>query len=159
MFETGEYVIRGNGGVWKITGVRMNASTNEPMEYLLSAHPDSENVITVSANGTEIVRKITDKDAMMEAIHRIPYIRTIQAPNDKARIELYEEAMSKYDEIEWIKVIKSAYLRRRQKGFKPSEASYAEKAQGYLHSEVSILFDIPVADVENFISAAASESG
>jgi CarD family transcriptional regulator len=157
MYETGDYVICRNGGVWKIIGIRADAQAGQAM-YSLSAYEARENEMTVQEGGDEIVRKIADKDVIADAIDRIPFIRTIQAPNEKAQCELYKEAMSKYDEIEWIKVIKSVYLRRQQKGFKAQEAEYAARAERYLHSEVSILFDIPIAGVGDFISESVAKN-
>jgi len=152
MYEIGDYVINRRGGVWKITDTRCDTSTGMPVEYSLFAHGNSDNVITLPVGGDEIVRKIADKDAFSEAIERIPYIRTIQAPNDKIRRELYDEAMSKYDEIEWIKVIKTVYLRRQQKKLLPYETAYSAAAQGYLHGEASVLFDMPASSVEAYIT-------
>jgi CarD family transcriptional regulator len=157
VYETGDYVICRNGGVWKIIGVRMDAQAAGPAEYVLSAHEAHEKEMTVPEGGDEIVRKIADKETIADAIGRIPYIRTIQAPNEKTRMAFYEEAMSKYDEVEWIKVIKSVYL-RRQKGIKSPEAAYAARAVQYLHSEVAILLDIPFADVENFIGESVTQN-
>ena len=51
----------------------------------------------------------------MEIIERIPYILTIQAPNSKMRKELYQMALREYDEIAWVKVIKSSYLRIQER--------------------------------------------
>jgi CarD family transcriptional regulator len=158
MYEKEDYVICGSGGVWKIKDIMTDASTHKRTEYLLSAYENGGIEMIVPIDGEEIVRKITDEAAMTEAIQRIPYIRIIQAPNDKVRAELYEEAMSKYDEVEWLKVIKSVYLRGRQKGIKPFEVSCARKAKKYLHSEVSILLGIPFADVENFISELVAKN-
>jgi len=69
-----------------------------------------------------IIREVSTKEELSELIERMPYIQTIQAPNGKVRKELYELSMKKYDDVEWVKVIKSVYLRmedRRYEDFEP----------------------------------------
>lgn len=57
------------------------------------------------------VREISTREELEELIERMPYIQTIQAPNSKARKELYQLAMDEYDDVNQVKVIKSVYLR------------------------------------------------
>lgn len=59
------------------------------------------------------IREVSTKEELLELIERMPYIQTIQAPNGKVRKELYELSMKKYDDVEWVKVIKSVYLRMK----------------------------------------------
>ncbi|MDR3254498.1 MAG: CarD family transcriptional regulator [Synergistaceae bacterium] len=156
MYEIGDYVIHRKGGVWRVADIQRDAPGANPTGYLLSAHENSENTINVPVDSGEIVRKIIDKEALSEALERIPYIRTIQAPKDKLRKELYDEAMSKYDEIEWLRVIKSVYLRRGQKRLMPSEMAYLAEAQRYLHGEASVLLEISSDSVEAYIAGSVA---
>ena len=149
MYETGDYVICAGGGVWRVAAA-------EDGEIRLAEH-ESGAEKTLPADSGEIVRKITSKEAILETIGRIAFVRTIQAPNDKMRRKLYDEAMSKYDEVEWIKVVKTVYLRREARRLLSFEAGYAEKAQGYLHGEISVLLEMPLDEVEDHIVAAVAD--
>ncbi|MDR0651811.1 MAG: hypothetical protein LBG12_00750 [Synergistaceae bacterium] len=145
MYEPGDHVICRSGGVWRV-------SKKEYDKIHLIEH-ESGVEKKLPADSTEIVRKIALKETILEAIERVAYIRTIQAPNNKARIMLYDEAMSKYDEIEWIKIIKTVYLRQKEKRLIPEEIAYAEKAKGYFHGEVSVLLEMPMQEVEKYIAS------
>jgi CarD family transcriptional regulator len=146
MYKVGDYVICRNGGVWRVAGIDADEIR------LIEHESDAEKIL--SASSTEMIRKIASKETILDVIQRVPYIRTIQAPNNKVRISLYDEAMAKYDEIEWLKIIKTVYLRRQEKRLIPNELEYGEKAKGYLHGEISILLEMPVNEVEKYIKSA-----
>jgi CarD family transcriptional regulator len=149
MYKTGDHVICKSGGVWKVL-----ESSAEKMT--LALHESGEEKKLRLPDDDEIVRDIANKEDILEAISRIPFIRTIQAPNDKIRRELYEEAMSKFNEAEWIKVIKSAYLRGESRRLAQYETEYAQKAKNFFHGEISVVMEIPVCEVEDYISSAIS---
>jgi CarD family transcriptional regulator len=149
MYEVGDYVICRSGGIWCVEGADAGK--------IRLARYESEDMQELSADEIEIVRKIVSKEKILEVIDRVGFIRTIQAPNDKIRNEFYQEAMMKYDEIEWIKVIKTVYLRQKEKRVAATEQAYADKARAFLYGEISLLLEIPIGKVEDYISAAVSK--
>jgi CarD family transcriptional regulator len=150
MYEQGQYVICKSGGVWRVDAI-------DNKEIRLTEH-ETGRVKTVPVGGDEIVRGIASKEAILEAVDRTGFIPAIRAPNDKVRIEIFGDAMAEYDEIEWIKVIKSVYLRREERRLSPTEIEFAERAKQYLHGEISVLLEIPMNKVEAHIAAAVSNS-
>jgi CarD family transcriptional regulator len=151
VYKPGDYVFCSFGGVWLVEG-----AGDETLN--LKEH-GSGNRKHVSGHDNDIVRAVSSKEKVLDVIDRIGFIRTIRAPNDKIRREFYEEAMSKYDEFEWVKVIKSVYMRKQDGRLMRGEAEYAEKAKSYFHGEVSVVLGIPVDEVEEYISAAVSCDG
>jgi CarD family transcriptional regulator len=149
LYKTDDYVICKSGGIWKVLTVYAE-------QIILSSYESEEEKILPSTCKDEIVRRVASKEDILESISRIAFIRTIQAPNDKIRRELYKEAMSKFDEEEWIKVIKSAYLRSKDGRIKQYETEYAQQAKSFFHGEISVVMGIPMSDVENYISTAVS---
>lgn len=119
MYQVGNYVVCKSGGIWKIEEISNGQC--KLAEYGTSATAD------VPVGDDEIVRKIISKEAMLDVISRVGFIRTLQAPNDRIRKEFYEGAMAEYGEIEWIKVIKTVYLRQEEKRLFPGEAEFAKK--------------------------------
>ena len=99
-----------------------------------------------------VIREISTKEALQDIIERIPYIQTIQAPNSRIRKELYQMAMDQYEDLEWVKVIKSVYLRMQDKHYEEYEPAFMNKAKDFLYTEMSIRFEIPLDQVENFIN-------
>jgi CarD family transcriptional regulator len=146
MYEIGDYVICRSGGVWRVTKIEGAACE-------LTEH-ERGGVKVVTGDSEEIVRRIIAKEEMLDLIGRVAFIRTIAAPNDKIRNELYLEAMSKFAEVEWVKVIKSAYLRREGRRILAAEMAYSEKAKEFLYGEISVLLAIPVQEVESYIASA-----
>lgn len=105
-----------------------------------------------TAEESRIIRQISTREELEEIIDRIPYTQTIQAPNSKVRREFYQTAMEKYEDLEWVKIIKSVYLRMEEKHYEEFESEYLEKAKAYLYGEISIQFQIPFEDVEKFLN-------
>lgn len=99
-----------------------------------------------------IIREISTKEELEELIERMPYIQTIQAPNGKARRELYQLAMSEFDDLEWVRIIKSVYLRMEEKRYEDFEPEYLEKAREFLYGEIAVRFQISIVEVENFLT-------
>ena len=99
-----------------------------------------------------IIREVSTKEELSELMERMPYIQTIQAPNGKVRKELYELSMKKYDDVEWVKVIKSVYLRMEDRRYEDFEPGYMEKAKQFLYGEIAVRFEIPYEEVEQFVN-------
>lgn len=99
-----------------------------------------------------IIREISTKEELEELIERMPYIQTIQAPNGKTRRELYQLAMSEFDDLEWVRIIKSVYLRMEEKRYEDFEPEYLEKARKFLCGEIAVRFQISIEEVENFLT-------
>lgn len=147
MFNIGEYVICSKGGVWKVMDIVED-------KYHLQKHESDDRIIVPIAEPGEIVRGISSKEKILDVIDRVGFITTIKAPNDKIRKELYEDALKEFDEVEWIKVIKSSYLRKQDGRLMQGETEYAEIAKSYLHGEISVVLGMPVNEVEGYISSA-----
>lgn len=109
-------------------------------------------VLSSQVEEWEVIRKISSKEELEELIERMPYIQTIQAPNNKVRKEFYKAAMDKYDDLEWVRVIKTVHLRMEEGHYEPFEPDYLEKARGFLYSEISIEFELPFEEVEGFLN-------
>jgi CarD family transcriptional regulator len=150
MRELGEFVICRSGGIWQVVGLDAGS-----VRLLQHGGTGGEVKVLPACDG-EIVRKIVSQEAILEVIGRIGFIRTILAPNDKVRDELYQDAMAKFDEVEWIKVIKTAYLRGQEKWLTAAEIAYKKQAENYLHGEISVLLKMPLDAVEGFITASVS---
>lgn len=98
------------------------------------------------------IREVSTKEELLELIERMPYIQTIQAPNGKVRKELYELSMKKFDDEEWVKVIKSVFLRMEDRRYEDFEPGYMEKAKQFLYGEIAVCFEIPFEEVEQFVN-------
>ena len=109
----------------------------------------SEQEIRISED--DIIREIFSQEVIEEMIDRIAYICTFSIDNEKMRKDIYCDAMNEYDEISWVKVIKSTYLKNKQKKAKDFEKRMAKEAKEFLYGEISILLNIPYKNVEKYI--------
>lgn len=141
MYNINDFIIHKNNIIYQL--IKINAHTCS----LINIH--NQKVITANIN--EIVRKVLTVDELMEVIERIPYIRTLKITSERNRQELYQKSMNKYDEIEWIKLIKTIYIRIKRNQAQDYEQEYFKTAQNIFHDEVSLLFKIPFDDVETYI--------
>lgn len=149
IYEVNDYIICKNGGIWKVL---------ESADGKLSLTEHGRGTKKVfAADSDEIIRKVVSKEEILEIIERIPYIRTIKAPNHKIRREFYNESMAKFDEIEWIKVIKTTYVQGEEDLPMPCGISYSEMAKNFLHSEISVLLEMPMDQVETYIAENIAE--
>ena len=106
----------------------------------------------------EFIRFISSREELSELIERMPYITTINAPNKKSRRELYDMAMEKYDDVEWVRIIKSVYHRMQDHKYEEFEPEYLTRAKGFLYGEISRQFGIELKDVENFVCISVKKS-
>ncbi|MDO4559806.1 MAG: hypothetical protein Q4C86_02550 [bacterium] len=95
------------------------------------------------------------REEALELIERIPYVTTFSAPSGKARIDLYKKAVGKKEPLQWLKVVKSCWLRKDENAGRIEgalEGEYGERAKRQLHAELAAALEIKEDEVESFIS-------
>lgn len=117
-------------------------------EVCIKLYPNSEEVIITLE---QIKRRICLKEEILDVIDRIAYIRVLPIESEKYIKEIYQEAMDEYNEMKWVEIMKTEYLRRKRKKVHSFEKEYANRARLFLYSEISILLDIGLKSVENYI--------
>lgn len=95
------------------------------------------------------------REEALELIERLPYIRTILVANDRYRLEVYEKAVASDDPIEWIKVVKTNYVRLHDEEARryPSgrERNLAAKAEEQFYRLLSEALGVETDQMEEFI--------
>lgn len=158
MYAAGDYIILEKDGIWQVSELETDTKSGEVLHYILKSPKEPDNTKNIKADSKMLLRKVISKDDLTDILSRIPYIRTIQAPNNKIREELYETAMAAYDELEWIRVIKTAYLRKEEGKQMLFEEKYSRQAKNYFHLEISVIMDIPFDKVEDYIASAIADN-
>ena len=161
MFQKGDYIVYGSTGVCEVmdvTTVEMTGVEKDRLYYILRPYNDNGGRIFTPVDGKKtFMRKIISKEEAKQLIHDIPNIEELKAKNNKVREEEYKECLKSCECKEWIKIIKTAYLRkqRRQaegKKLTVLDMKYWKQAEDNLYSEFSILFNIPKDKVEAYIA-------
>ncbi len=161
MFERDEYVFHESGGVCKIADIQAAPLENMPADrlyYILKPVHDPNSVIYIPADSEQIfLRRLMKREEAEELLDRIPFVRTIEESNAKLLRAKYIELMKLHDPVEWVRVIKTVYVRVQMqpnsgRRVSDSERAFAETAKRHLHTELSLALELPFAKMEAHIA-------
>lgn len=162
MFEKGEYIVYGNKGicaVQDITTLNMEGTVKGRLYYVLSPihQKDSKIFVPTDSNKT-IMRRLLTGEQADELIKTIPQIEEIWVENDKLREEKYKECMRTCECREWVRIIKTLYVRMQKriaqgKKITATDERYFRMAEENLYSELSIVLGIPKEEMEEYITS------
>lgn len=161
MFNKGEFIVYGTSGVCKvedITKIQMKGVRSDRLYYVLS--PSSQKggrIFTPVDNEKTPMRRILNKDEAASLIEEIPGIEGLWITNEKLREEKYKECMKSCDCREWIRIIKTLYMRKQErtaqgKKITATDEKYLKMAEDYLYTELEIPLEIPKAQMEQYIT-------
>ena len=160
MFEIGDYIVCGNNGICIVENVNtIEVPDVDPnrLYYILRPVFAKSSVVYIPVDNDKIImRKVLTKEQVNELIDRIPEIETIGESNDKQREERFKECMRRYGCSDWIRVIKTLYLRKQERverGQKvtATDARYLKTAEDNLYGEFAMALGIEKNQVEEFI--------
>ncbi|MBQ7346784.1 MAG: CarD family transcriptional regulator [Clostridia bacterium] len=162
MFERDEYVFHESGGICKIADIQTAPLDNMPADrryYVMHPLHDQNSVIYIPVDSDCIfLRRLLSRAEAEELLDRIPFVRTIEESNAKLLRAKYQEAMRTHDPVEWVRVIKTVYLRTtaqppRSGRISETERSFAENAKRNLHAELALALGLSAdADMEQYIT-------
>lgn len=161
MFEKGEYIIYGNTGlciVEDITTMNMTGISKDKLYYVLNPYNQRESrIFTPVDNKKTVMRKLVTKKQALELIDSIPGMNQEEISNDKQREEEFKEALKSSECSKWMKLIKSIYIREKERNAQgrkitATEERYLNVSEERLFSELSIPLEIPKEQVKKFIS-------
>ena len=103
-----------------------------------------------------VMRRVFTEEEVETLLKEIPSIETIWISNEKKREEQYREVARKYDCREWVKIIKTIYLRKQNRRMEGKKITYIDEkymklAEENLYGEISIPLKISPDRVERFI--------
>lgn len=160
MFEIGDYIVCGNNGICTVENIStIDVSGVDPdrLYYILQPVYAKTSVVYIPVDNEKIImRKVLTKEQVNELIDHIPEIETIREINDKIREERFKECMKHHACEDWIRVIKTLYLRRKErfeKGQKvtATDARYLKTAEDNLYCEFAMALGIEKNEVVKFI--------
>lgn len=166
MFEAGEYIVYGNTGVCKveeITKMTVPGSDADRLYYTLEPVYDKGcRLFTPVDNQKVKMRPVLTKKEADELIGKIKEIDLLWVNDEKNREQIYKEAIRTCNCEEWVRIIKTLYLRKREriaagKKVTSSDARYLHLAQESLYGELSIVMGIPKDQMEDFIAKRVKE--
>lgn len=160
MFEKGEYIVYGMTGVCRvsdITEMNMDGLSASKLYYVLEpTGVNGSRIITPVEGNKSVMRRIMTSEEAYDLIDGIRDIDSLRVRDDRQRENCYKEALKTGDCREWVGVLKTLYLRRRDRlsrGKRMTEVDerYMKKTKENLFGELSIPLGITTAEVERFI--------
>lgn len=161
MFEKGEFIVYGNTGVCEvkdITTINMKDVPKDKLYYLLSPlHRKDSKIFTPVDSGKTVMRTVMTREAAEALIDGIPEIEELWVGNEKLREEKYKETMKSCECRDWIKIIKTLYLRKQERiaqGKKTTamDERYLRMAEENLYSELSLALGMPKEEMVGYIT-------
>ena len=153
MFQVGEYIVCDHNGVCQVLAVtEMPELKKDVLYYQLEPVYSRGSRIFVPVDSNKLVmRRVFTEEEVETLLKEIPSIETIWK-----REEQYREVARKYDCREWVKIIKTIYLRKRNRRMEGKKITYIDEkymklAEENLYGEISIPLKISPDRVERFI--------
>lgn len=161
MFKKGEYVVSGNKGVCvveDITTLDIAGVDKGRKYYILKPVYMAGSTVYVpvdTADGS--LRRVLSREEADRLIRGIPEIPLINISNDKLLEQEYRGCMRTNDCTEWIRVIKTIYLRKQKRleaGRKVTavDAKYYRLAEDNLYGELAVSLQMQRGEVEDYIT-------
>lgn len=161
MFKKGEYVVSGNKGVCiveDITQLNISGVDREREYYILKPVYMTGSTIYVPVDTADSsLRRVLSREEADQLIRGIPEIPLITISNDKLLEQEYRGCMRTNDCAEWIRIIKTIYLRKQKRlaaGRKVTalDAKYYRLAEDNLYGELAISLQLSRGEVEGYIA-------
>ena len=160
MLTKGEYIVCGSKGVCMvedITTVRMEGVDSHKLFYLLRPVSSKSSTVYMAVdNKLPSFRKLLSREEALALVESVPTIGFLCITDDKSGEAVYKESFLKNDIVELVKIIKTSYLRRKERlnlGRKvvAVDDKYYHMACDYLFNELSVCLDIDKAEIEKSI--------
>lgn len=161
MFQKGEFIIYGNKGVCEVTDISkiaISGASRDRLYYVLQPAQDKEGRIFTPVDGQKTeMRRILNRKEAAELIDSIPSIGNLWVADERQRELNYKQAVNSCDCREWIKIIKTLWLRNQQrlsqgKKITAMDRKYFKMAEDNLYGELSVSLEIPKEKMEEYIT-------
>lgn len=160
VFEKGEYIVYGQNGICEvedITNLDLGSGDEERLFYvLLPMGIKGSKIFSPVDNEKVIIRRIITKEEALHLLDEIENMEELWIVNDKLREKQYKEAMQSCDYREWIRIIKTLYLRKCErtavgKKTTSTDEKYLRLAEQNLYGELALALEKDKSEIENFI--------
>ena len=168
MYKIGEYIVKNGNGVCRVVDIvhlDMDGIDKNRLYYLLVPINDEHGRVYLPVDtSAQQTRKVMSMEGAYELIANISDIQEISISNDKLLEQKYKETIKNIDPKSLFRIIKTTYLRKRdrlEKGKKNTVADehYLTLAEKHLFSELCLVLGKTKEEVHDLIVAAVNKSG
>ncbi|MCH5272121.1 MAG: CarD family transcriptional regulator [Lachnospiraceae bacterium] len=167
MFKKGDYVICGSNGICKVTDVTTLNMVDAPKDRLYyifkPVYSESSTVYIPVDNHKIPLRAALSEQEAHALIGKIPSLELLWVENEKQRELIYKECMKKNTCEDYVRIIKTLYLRRQSRLSKGKKVigideKYLKMAEDYLYGELAVALGIEKQGVESYIKEEIGKS-
>jgi CarD family transcriptional regulator len=151
-FQKDEYVFYASGGICKILDIQYAPLEGMPADreyYVMRSIHDKSGMIYVPKDNENIfIRPLLSAECAESLLAGISQVLPIIEENGKLLRSKYLEAMQKHDPSEWVRIIKTAYHRKKEfpdriQRLSEGERDLVARAKCFLYTELSLALDVP----------------
>ena len=166
MFEIGELIIYGGNGVCrveKIGPIDTGMGTKGRMYYTLNPLKNKDSrIFTPVDNEKVIMRPTMTKEDALALIDQIQNVETLWIGDERRRETEYKEAVRKCDCREYVKIIKTIYLRKEArladgKRVTAVDERYYAIAEENLYGELAVALGMDRDQTKTFVEQRVKE--
>lgn len=167
MYEVNDYIIYGESGVCKIADISTppipGIDKNCKYYILNPLRMNGHTIYTPVDNSKVAMRKILTREEALKLVRRMPNIDVMWISSEKYREDYYKKAIRSAQCEEWIKIIKTIYLRKEErksegKSVSATDDRYFKQAEMHLHEELSLALGIPSDKMEEYLLSKVNEA-
>ena len=161
MFGIGQYVVKANTGVCRISAITTyqvsSDDDDDTLYYNLVPESDRRSVLFVPVDSEKSnMRCIMTKEEAAEFVNSISGIATAWISSDRLREQYYKEAIRSNKPEALVSIIKNLYLRNREReehGKKSTaiDDRYSHIAETVLYPELAIALGKEIEEIRDFI--------
>jgi CarD family transcriptional regulator len=154
LFKVGEYVVY-RRDVCKLIGINHNNS-NDCYYILIPVLDNSLKIEVPISNKNGSLRPLINKERVNEIIKKIPDVEVLNCDDSRLIESEYKTLINSGELIDLVKIIKTTYLRNKEKVDKKRKTNdmdntYFNLAEKYLYQEFSIVLDMSYDDTKRYI--------
>ena len=166
MFKIGDRVIYGSAGICTVNDIStidIDGVPKDKLYYILNPETSTGGTVFAPVENCKVaMRKMLDAAGAEELIASIPAIEPMPLVNDKAREALYREAIKSCDCRQLIVIIKTLYLRGKErlasgKRLSSLDERYLKQAEEKLYVELAAALGIEKNAVGPYITSRMDE--
>lgn len=167
MFGRGELIIYGSKGVCEVTDIstiNISGASKDKLYYILRPVNDKDGrVFTPVDSEKTVMRRILGREEALALIRGIPEIGHLWVADERQREQNYRQALSSCDCREWIKIIKTLWMRNQErlsqgKKITAMDKKYFKLAEDYLYAELSASLGVPQEKMQAFITEKVEQA-
>lgn len=167
MFSVGEFIVYGTTGVCRIEEIcslKMSGVSKDKLYYAMAPVESKGSKVYVPVdNEKAVLRPVLIKDEAIKLVEEIPSIDLLWVSDERQREEIYKKAYRTCDCREWIKIIKTLYLRKMSRiaeGKKTTvmDGRYLNMAEEKLYTELSLALEMDKERVIEYITEHVEQS-